>query len=75
MMFEDDIVDKLEVLLDYWIKHNTKHEEEFRSWADRVNRFCGEAAQQLQDAAVKMAAVSSDLAKARQCLLKSKGRH
>ena len=66
---------KLLVLLDYWIEHNNEHEKEFRDWADKVASSSTEAAQQLQAAATKMAAVSGDLIKARQALSKSKERH
>jgi rubrerythrin len=71
----DDIEAKLNILLDYWIEHNSEHEKEFRDWADKVTSLSGEVAQQLQEAASKMAAASNDLMKAKQALLKSKGRH
>ncbi|HEY4711164.1 MAG TPA: hypothetical protein VIH69_00545 [Dehalococcoidia bacterium] len=71
----DDVQEKLHVLLDYWIEHNSEHEKEFRDWADKVGSLSAEAAQQLQKAATKMAAVSSELMKAKQTLSKSKGRH
>ena len=28
--------DKLRVLLDYWVKHNREHSEEFREWAEKA---------------------------------------
>ena len=71
----DDVQEKLKVLLDYWIEHNSEHEQEFRDWADKVASSSTEVAQQLQAAATKMAAVSGDLIKARQALSKSKERH
>jgi rubrerythrin len=71
----DDLQDKLKVLLDYWIEHNSEHEQEFRDWADKVASSSTEVAQQLQKAATKMAAVSDELMKAKQALSKSKGRH
>ena len=71
----DDIQEKLNILLDYWIEHNSEHEQEFRDWADKVASLSGEVAQQLQAAATKMAAASDDLMKAKQALPKSKGRH
>jgi hypothetical protein len=71
----DDIQEKLHILLDYWIEHNSEHEKEFRDWADRVTSLSNEVAQWLQEAADKMAAVSNDLVKAKQALPKSKGRH
>jgi hypothetical protein len=71
----DDIQEKLKVLLDYWIEHNSEHENEFRDWADKAASSSSEVAQQLQKAATKMAAVSDELMKAKQALSKSKGRH
>jgi rubrerythrin len=71
----DDIQEKLRTLLDYWIEHNSEHEQEFRDWADKVASSSTEVAKQLQKAATKMAAVSDELMKAKQALPKSKGRH
>jgi rubrerythrin len=71
----DDIQKKLRTLLDYWIEHNSEHEQEFRDWADKVASSSTEVAQQLQEAATKMAAVSDELMKAKQALTKSMGRH
>lgn len=71
----DDVREKLHILLDYWIEHNSEHEQEFRDWADKVVSLSTEVAQQLQEAATKMAAVSKELMKAKQALPKSKGRH
>jgi len=71
----DDVQEKLRILLDYWIEHNSEHEKEFRDWADKVVSLYPEVAQQLQEAAAKMAAVSNELMKAKQALPKSKERH
>jgi rubrerythrin len=71
----DDVQEKLQILLDYWIEHNSEHEQEFREWADKVTSSSTEVAQQLQKAATKMAAVSDELMKAKQALSKSKGEH
>jgi hypothetical protein len=71
----DDVQEKLHILLDYWIEHNSEHEQEFRDWADKVASLSTEVAQQLQKAATKMAAVSNELMKAKQALSESKGRH
>jgi len=71
----DDVQKKLRILLDYWIEHNSEHEQEFRDWADKVVSSSTEVAQQLQKAAIKMAAVSDELTKAKQSLSKSKERH
>jgi rubrerythrin len=70
----DDVQEKLKVLLDYWIEHNSEHEKEFRDWAEKVASSSSEVAKQLQKAAVKMAAVSDELVKAKQALPRSKGR-
>ncbi|MEA1872170.1 MAG: hypothetical protein U9M91_02090 [Chloroflexota bacterium] len=71
----DDLQEKLQVLLDYWIEHNSEHEQEFRDWADKVGSLSTEVAQQLREAAAKMAAASDELMKAKQALPKSKGRY
>ena len=71
----DDVQEKLHILLDYWIEHNSEHEKEFRDWADKAASSSTEVAQQLQAAATKMAAVSNELMKAKQALPKSKRRH
>ena len=33
---EKDQIDRLRVLLEYWIKHNEEHGEEFREWAEKA---------------------------------------
>ena len=71
----DDIQEKLRVLLDYWIEHNSEHEKEFRDWADKVVPLSAEVAQQLREAAARMAAASNELMKAKKALPESKGRH
>jgi rubrerythrin len=71
----DDIQEKLRILLDYWIEHNSEHEKEFRDWADKIASSPTEVAKQLREAAAKMAAVSDELMKAKQALLKNKERH
>jgi rubrerythrin len=71
----DDVQEKLRILLDYWIEHNSEHEKEFRDWADKVGSLSTEVAQQLREAAARMAAASNELMKAKQALSKSKGRH
>jgi len=71
----DDVQEKLRILLDYWIEHNSEHEKEFRDWADKVVSFSPEVAHQLREAAAKMAAASNELAKAKQALPESKERH
>ena len=71
----DDTQQKLKVLLDYWIEHNSEHEHEFRNWADKVTSLSAEVANQLRKAATKMAAASDELIEAKQALSKSKERH
>ena len=71
----NDVREKLRILLDYWIEHNSKHEKEFLDWADKVVSLSTEVAQQLREAAAKMAAASNELMKAKQALPKSKERH
>ena len=71
----DDVQEKLRALLDYWIEHNSEHEQEFRDWADKVGPLSTEVAQQLQEAAAKMAAASNELTKAKQALPESEERH
>jgi molybdate-binding protein len=71
----DDVQEKLRILLDYWIAHNGEHEQEVRGWADKVTTLSDEVAQQLREAAAKMAAASAELMKAKQALPESKERH
>ena len=74
-MAMDGVQEKLRILLDYWIEHNGEHEQEFRDWADRITTLSAEVAQQLREAAGKMAAASAELMKAKQALPESKERH
>jgi len=69
-----DIRERLQILLDYWIKHNQEHEQEFREWADKATSFSGAVAQQLQEAAGRMAEATDWLEKARQDLRENMGR-
>jgi len=71
----DDVQEKLRILLDYWIEHNSEHEKEFRDWADKVGSLSPDVAQRLREAAARMAAASNELAKAKQALPESKERH
>jgi hypothetical protein len=71
----NDAQEKLKILLDYWIEHNSEHEKEFCDWADKVVSLSTEVAQQLREAAAKMAAANSELMKAKQALPESKERH
>ena len=71
----DDVRERLCILLDYWVEHNSEHEKEFRDWADKVASLSPEVARQLQEAAARMAAASNELMKAKQALPKSKEEH
>jgi hypothetical protein len=68
-----DIRERLQILLDYWIKHNQEHEQEFREWADRAASLSSGVGQQLQQAAARMADATDWLEKARQALTKNMG--
>jgi hypothetical protein len=68
----DDVQEKLNILLDYWIEHNGEHEKEFRDWADKVVSLSTDVTRQLQAAATLTAAASDELMKAKQALSKSK---
>ena len=71
----DDVREKLQVLIDYWIEHNSEHEKEFRDWANKAVWLSTDIAQQLRVAADKMAAASAELIKAKKALPESKERH
>jgi len=68
----DDVREKLNILLDYWIEHNGEHEKEFRDWADKVVSLSTDVTRKLQAAATLTAAASDELMKAKQALSKSK---
>ena len=36
---DKDEKDKLRILLDYWIKHNKEHGEEFKEWAEKAKNL------------------------------------
>ena len=57
--------DKLRVLLDYWVKHNREHGEEFREWAEKAKSF-GEIAVHdgLMEAYEEMGKANSSLLRA-----------
>lgn len=69
-----DVRERLQILLDYWIKHNQEHEQEFREWADKGASLPGGVGEQLQEAAAKMADATNCLDKARQALTQNMGR-
>jgi len=57
--------DKLRVLLDYWVKHNREHGEEFREWAEKAGSS-GEIAvhDDLMEAHEEMGKANASLLKA-----------
>jgi hypothetical protein len=65
-----DIQERLPILLDYWIKHNQEHEQEFHDWADKAASLSSEVSQQLLEAATRMAEASNCLGRAREALMK-----
>jgi hypothetical protein len=68
-----ELQERLRLLLDYWIKHNQEHEQEFREWADKASSLSGAVAQQLQEAAGRMSEATGWLEQARQALRKNMG--
>jgi len=56
---------KLRVLLDYWVKHNREHGEEFREWAEKARSF-GEIAvhDELMEAREEMGKANASLLRA-----------
>ena len=56
---------KLRVLLDYWVKHNREHGEEFREWAEKA-RSSGETAvhEELMEAYEEMDRANASLLRA-----------
>jgi len=57
--------DELRVLLDYWVKHNREHGEEFREWAEKAESF-GEIGvhDELMEACEEMGKANASLLKA-----------
>ena len=56
---------KLITLLNYWIKHNEEHSQEFRQWAGTVKDFGGtEAGEDMRTAAQEMDKASQSLSQA-----------
>jgi len=71
----DDVQEKLRILLDYWIEHNSEHKQEFLEWSDKITTLSAEVAQHLREAAAKMTAASAELMKAKKALPESKERY
>ena len=64
----NDTKSKLNSLLPYWLEHNQEHGAEFREWADKIAADQKEVAEQLRQAADKMAEADEYLKKARNLL-------
>jgi hypothetical protein len=64
----NDTKNKLNSLLSYWLEHNHEHGAEFREWADRIAAEQKDVAEQLRQAADKMAEADEYLKKARSLL-------
>ena len=58
---------KLEILLDYWIKHNSEHGQEFREWAEKIGKL-SETGKKLLEAAREMDRASRSLSQAQRSL-------
>lgn len=63
-----DTKSQLNSLLAYWLEHNHEHGVEFREWADKITMDQKEVAEQLRQAADKMAEVDEYLKKAQELL-------
>lgn len=59
---------KLKSLLTYWLEHNGEHRAEFCEWADKIAAEQADIAEQLRQAADKMAEADEYLKKARHLL-------
>ena len=57
--------DKLRILLDYWVKHNREHGEEFKEWAENAKSY-GETAvhDELMEAVEQMTKANAPLLRA-----------
>ena len=64
----NDTQSKLTSLLAYWLEHNQEHGTEFREWADKIAAEHEDVAEQLRQAADKMAEADERLKKARTLL-------
>jgi hypothetical protein len=66
--FMNDTKSKLKGLLSYWLEHNQEHGAEFCEWADKIDTDQKDVAEQLRQAADKMAEADDCLKKARSLL-------
>jgi hypothetical protein len=63
-----DTRSKLKTLLSYWLEHNGEHRAEFLEWADKIAVDQTNVAEQLRQAADKMAEADGYLKKAHHLL-------
>lgn len=64
----NDTQSKLKSLLSYWLDHNGEHTAEFYEWADKIAADRADIAEQLRQAADKMAEADEYLKKAHHLL-------
>jgi hypothetical protein len=64
----NDTLSKLKSLLSYWLEHNREHRMEFHEWADKIAADQKNVAEQLRQAADKMAEADEYLKKANNLL-------
>ena len=63
-------VDKLKIILDYWITHNREHGEEFKEWAEKAEVLGKTIVKsELLFAAEEMEKVNASLARALEALV------
>ena len=61
----DEETTKLKTLLNYWIKHNREHSQEFREWADKAKALGSSKVSKDMMQAVQ------EMDKASECLLRA----
>jgi len=64
----NDTRSQLNSLLSYWLEHNREHRAEFHEWADKIAADQKNVAEQLRQAADKMAEADEYLKKAHNLL-------
>ena len=66
-------VDKLRILLDYWIEHNREHSQEFREWAEKADSLGVDIGGDILQAANEMDKASEILSHAQRKLREKEG--
>ena len=61
-------IDKLRILLDYWIEHNREHSQEFREWAEKADSLGVDIGGDILQAASEMDKASEILSRAQRKL-------